>query len=120
MKLEINITKGKFWTLIILIVLAVGVFVFAADPTVFGHSADEISWGTIAGDLEIRDLKITGELDAESLYNEDDCEWTGESPTSTLLKCPDNNPGNKIVAGASIIIRESGAISTIKLYCCKI
>jgi len=44
MKLEINITKGKFWVLTTLLVLVVGVLVFAVSSTVPnpGHSAGEV------------------------------------------------------------------------------
>ncbi len=45
MKLEINITKGKFWVITTLLVLAIGVFVFAAKPNP-GHSAGEVE-GTV-------------------------------------------------------------------------
>ncbi len=48
MKLEINITKEKFWVITTLLVLAIGVFVFAATETKPnpGHSADEVE-GTV-------------------------------------------------------------------------
>ncbi len=45
MKLEINITKGKFWVITTLLVLAISVFVFAAKPNP-GHSAGEVE-GTV-------------------------------------------------------------------------
>ncbi|MBI2573263.1 hypothetical protein HYV86_05360 [Candidatus Woesearchaeota archaeon] len=44
MKLEINITKGKFWTLVVLAIAIVGVFVFADShlPSNPGHSIGQI------------------------------------------------------------------------------
>lgn len=53
MKLEINITKGKFWTLSLLLILAIGVFVLAASSTVPnpGHAKGDIEGLT---DLESR------------------------------------------------------------------
>ncbi len=48
MKLEINITKGKFWVITTLLILAISVFVFAATGTKPnpGHSAGEVE-GTV-------------------------------------------------------------------------
>jgi len=49
MKVEINITKGKFWFLTSLLVLIIGVLVFAATGTKPnpGHSADEVEGLTV-------------------------------------------------------------------------
>lgn len=42
MKIEVNITKRKFWALVTMFILVVGVFVLAAKPTPVGHSVNEI------------------------------------------------------------------------------
>lgn len=56
MKLEINLSKGKFWVLVVLVVLAIGIGVYAAiEKPNPGHSVEEI------GGLEdkIKDLTLT-------------------------------------------------------------
>ena len=56
MKIEINITKGKFWTLMVLGILSLGILVLAVVPDTPnpGHDASEISGLTAEsiGDFE--------------------------------------------------------------------
>ncbi len=81
MKLEINISKGKFWTLTTLLVLAISVFVFAAtDKPNPGHGAGEVE-----GLIELQQK-------VDSLISEDEwpsgtyCIWKkGECPSGFTL-----------------------------------
>ena len=118
MKLEINITKGKFWVLVSLLVVVIGVFVLADKPTPVGHSKDEIEG------LEDLVIKVTALEEKDDWPEGSYCIWKkGTCPTpfidaSLNIDGEDNdedwNTGGPIGDSAS-----TGGSNVLLVACCK-
>lgn len=62
MKIEVNLTKTKFFILLGAILLLAGIFVVYAfggsQPSIVGHSVGEIDWSSLIQSIILRDLRM--------------------------------------------------------------
>lgn len=112
MKIEINITKRKFWVLVAMFLLVVGIFVFADKPIPVGHSIDEIEG--------LNDLMNTVDNHVKAI---EACSWEnqmndmGDPSSEKETKCDQG----KYLAGIKFRNGdEADELDMWSLYCCSL
>ncbi|MBI4151947.1 hypothetical protein HY496_03165 [Candidatus Woesearchaeota archaeon] len=118
MKIEIQITKGKFWSLAVLALLAIGIFVLAAAPNP-GHTADEIDGLTELGNRVTKVEEMLVDPWPEGSY----CIWKkGNCPSGfqeASLSIDAEDEGGWETGGPIGESRDTGGDNVILVACCK-